>query len=80
MRLRFIDDVRALDRKALKPAIGDTVLFESQKYLVKEVGLKYVRATKEGGNNALYVIKIQDVVKWYPDVPGSVSPNLNFTP
>jgi hypothetical protein len=80
MRLRFIDGDLSKQRRELKPVVGDTVLYENQKYLVKEVGLRYIRAHKVGGSKGLHVMKIQDVVKVFTEVPGSVSPNLNYTP
>jgi hypothetical protein len=81
MRLRFVEHTSPEDRRALKPAVGDTVLYEQQKYIVTEVGLKYVRVHPVGRPKAIHVAKISDVVKLFPDKgDGSLSPNLVFNP
>lgn len=80
MRLRFIDSPTDEDRRKLKPAVGDTVSFEGTEYIVKEVGLKYVRAVRKGGGQVVHIIKIQDAVKVFPHTEGGVSPNLVYNP
>jgi len=50
--------------RKLKPTPGDVVLLENQKYVVVDVGMRYLHAYKLGGNpNASFLIRIKDAIK-----------------
>jgi hypothetical protein len=54
-----IDELRKL-----KPRPGDVVLFENHKYVVIDVGMRYLHAYKLGGNpNVTFLIRMRDAIK-----------------
>ena len=66
MRLRF-PEAETIDRETLKPKPGDAVWYENTKYIVVQVGLKWLTMHKFGENpNTLYTAKVMQV---YKDVP-----------
>jgi hypothetical protein len=65
--LKYVPMLTAEERAKLRPVTGDVVLFENTKYVVIEVGMKYVTMYREGGNpNAKHIAKINEVVKYIP--------------
>lgn len=74
--MRFLDfDSMGKGKQAVKPALGDTVLYENQKYIVTEVGLKYLHV-KHATTGAPGLVKIMEVVKWVEPVESRPSDGL----
>jgi hypothetical protein len=66
MYLKFVPTMSQDDREKLRPKKGDTVLFEGAKYVVTDVGLKYVHMHPEGNPNAAYIAKVTEISKYFP--------------
>lgn len=48
-----------------RPRLGDTVVYNMQKYQVTLAGLKYLHIKHEK-TGLILSVRIQDVVKWFP--------------
>jgi hypothetical protein len=81
MRLRFVEHQTPEDRRKLKPAFGDTVLYEGREYVVREAGMKYLRVFVADKPGTVFVVKAQEVVKMLPkSVVGEVGNHMNYNP
>jgi hypothetical protein len=78
MRLRFTEPLLPQDRHALKPKVGETVLYEGIEYIVVEVGLRYAKV-RGLTTSAVYLAKLQDLQKKIPPTDG-VNPLMNYNP
>lgn len=56
-------------REALRPKKDDVVLFEGVKYIVEEVGLKYVRMCLFTDSRVKGFAKMNQISKWFPALP-----------
>ena len=78
MRLAPIPYTDPADREKLRPKAGEVVLFEGVKYVVEQVGLKYVNMALESDPRIKGVAKMTQVYKYFPPEPDDEPPLKNL--
>lgn len=78
MRLSPIPYMDPTDREKLRPKQGDTVIYEGVKYVVEQIGLKYVSMTLASDRRVTGFAKINQVAKYFEPEPDNAPPLTNL--
>lgn len=64
MRLNYTPFVTKEERALLRPKVGDIVIYEGTKYIVRQVGSKYYNCEKIDKPGTTYMLKSTDAFKY----------------
>jgi hypothetical protein len=78
MRLAPIPYLDPSDREKLRPKAGDTVLYEGVKYVVEQIGLKYVTMALLSDPRIKGFVKLNQVAKYFEPAPDNEPPLTNL--
>ena len=73
MELRFRPISTPEERRAMRPVIGDTVMYEGTRYVVERAGLRYLEASREDNRRIKGLLKMTDVVKVDPNMEAAAT-------